>query len=190
MKKSVQGDENRWINSSYQEPGLLIGPDVWVLGDWVTFELQNRLRPTIWWGALMKEGREWTESGNKIPTVIRSTILPHTAASLPLVNARLLTSIFMQFRIDIHRAGARVFNVLDLTRAEISHKMKIAHRKVTVLNHSTGQTLLFLTSLSLNCSRLPRMSPRWQHLEKSPGAGISISYTDSVEQRKALLLFW
>lgn len=143
MKKSVQGDENRWINSSYQEPSLLIGPDVWVLGDWVTFELQNRLRPTIWWGALMKEGREWTESGNKIPTVIRSTILPHTAASLPLANARksLLTSIFMQFRIDIHRAGARVFNVLDLTRAEISHKMKTAHRKVTVLNHSTGQTL-------------------------------------------------
>lgn len=144
MKKSVQGDENRWINSSYQEPGLLIGPDVWVLGDWVTFELQNRLRPTIWWGALMKEGREWTKSGNKIPTVIRSTILPHTVASLPLVNARLLTSIFMQFQIDIHRAGALMY----LT--------SVVQRSVTRWRLRTGRWLSLITALDrLYYSSLP-----------------------------------
>lgn len=59
--------------------------------------------------------------------------------------------------------------------------MQNLHRKVCVLNHRGGQTLqlntkqarisLFLTSLSLHCSRLWRMSPRWRHLDNAPGNG-------------------
>lgn len=113
---------------------------------------------------LMKGGRECTKSGRWLLHVGR--ILHHFLRESIGIDIYAIKNVKMYFH---------------LTRPEIRHKMKNVRRKVSVLNHRAGQTLqqntteaqssLFLTSLSLNCSRLRRMSPRWQHLEKAPGAG-------------------
>lgn len=118
---------------------------------------------------LWRGGRECTKSGGGCCMLV---------AYCTIFSGSPLALIFMQLRMT-HKKDLKMY--FHLTRAEIRQEMKNVRRKVSVLNHRAGQTLqqntkeaqssLFLTSLSLNCSRLRRMSPRWQHLEKAPGAG-------------------